>query len=228
LRFFCATLIGGGFNPAIGSACDGFHLEAVARQISPRFPGAGAGTGISSWWIWSIRITLPPRFPWESPTKAVVICFSAFKLPMVFSCQRRMRMPSKIVWIVIVSCWLTGLTGCVSRRMTVRTVPAGALVEMDGKRLGTSPVSTDFTYYGTHEFTISAPGYETLTVQQKVKAPFHQHVPIDFISNHFMPGRVTDRHDFTYVLQPSTTAIDEEQNLINRGRNFRSQSEVGR
>lgn len=111
--------------------------------------------------------------------------------------------------------------------MTIRTNPPGALVEVDGKRLGTSPVSTDFTYYGTHEFTISAPGYETLTVQQKVKTPFYQYVPIDFFTNHFLPGRVTDRHDFTYVLQPRVVPIDEEQSLINRGRNFRSQSEVG-
>ncbi|WP_437188170.1 PEGA domain-containing protein [Planctomicrobium sp. SH668] len=112
--------------------------------------------------------------------------------------------------------------------MTVRTIPSGALVEVDGKRLGTSPVSTDFTYYGTHEFTISAPGYETLTVQQKVTPPLHQRIPLDFISNHFLPFRVTDRHDFTYQLQPRATPIDEEQTLIDRGRNFRSQAEIGR
>ena len=39
-------------------------------------------------------------------------------------------------------------TGCMSRRITVRTQPPGALVEMNGNRLGPSPVSTNFTYYG--------------------------------------------------------------------------------
>ncbi|WP_437228523.1 PEGA domain-containing protein [Planctomicrobium sp. SH661] len=138
-----------------------------------------------------------------------------------------MRFTSITVWLTLCSVALSTGSGCVSRRMTIRTNPPGALVEVDGKRLGLSPVSTDFTYYGTHEFTISAPGYETLTVQQKVKTPFYQYVPIDFITNHFMPGRVTDRHDFTYTLQPRVVPIDEEQNLINRGRNFRSKSEVG-
>jgi hypothetical protein len=139
-----------------------------------------------------------------------------------------MRFQSVLIWLALGSSIWTGFSGCVSRRMTIRTNPPGALVEVDGKRLGTSPVSTDFTYYGTHEFTISAPGYETLTVQQKVKPPFYQWVPIDFFTNHFLPGRVTDRHDFTYTLQPTQTAIDDEQNLINRGRNFRSQAEIGR
>ncbi|HWL09120.1 MAG TPA: PEGA domain-containing protein [Planctomicrobium sp.] len=122
---------------------------------------------------------------------------------------------------------LVNLTGCVSRRMTVRSDPPGALVEVDGKRIGVTPVSMDFTYYGTREFTLSHPGFETLTVQQPVRRPFYQKVPLDFVTNHFMLFRVTDRHDFTYIMQPRIVPIDEEQNLINRGRNFRTQSQVG-
>lgn len=117
--------------------------------------------------------------------------------------------------------------GCVSRRMTIRSEPSGALVEVDGKRIGVTPVSMDFTYYGTREFVISAPGYETLTVQQPVQRPYYQYFPIDFISDHFLPWHVTDRHDFTYQLQPRVVPIDEEENLIQRGRNFRSQAQMG-
>ncbi|SFJ10915.1 PEGA domain-containing protein [Planctomicrobium piriforme] len=131
------------------------------------------------------------------------------------------------VWLLVLCLVLSGLTGCVSRRMTVRSDPPGALVEVDGKRIGVTPVSMDFTYYGTREFTLSYPGYETLTVQQPVRRPFYQYIPIDFFSNHFLPFRVTDRHDFSYTLQPRVVPIDEEQSLINRGRNFRSQSQVG-
>jgi hypothetical protein len=111
--------------------------------------------------------------------------------------------------------------------MTIRSDPPGALVEVDGERIGVTPVSMDFTYYGTHEFTLSHPGYETLVVQQPVRTPFYQYIPLDFITNHFLPFRVTDRHDFTYKLQPHLIPIDEEQSLINRGRNFRSQSQIG-
>ena len=119
-------------------------------------------------------------------------------------------------------------SGCVSRRVTIRSVPSGALVEMDGQRLGVTPVSTDFTYYGTSEFTLSKPGYQTKTVRQPIVPPFYQVFPLDFFSNHFLPFRVTDRHDFTYSLERTPpTPIDDDQNLINRGRNFRSQAQVG-
>ncbi|WP_437207252.1 PEGA domain-containing protein [Planctomicrobium sp. SH664] len=121
---------------------------------------------------------------------------------------------------------LAAQSGCVSRRLTIRSDPPGALVEVDGKRLGQTPVSTDFTYYGTREITLSMPGYETLTVQQPVPRPCYQTFPFDFFSNHFSPVHVTDRHDFTYRLTPRVTPIDEESSLINRGRNFRSQSQV--
>jgi|SaaInlStandDraft_1057018.scaffolds.fasta_scaffold05352_6 hypothetical protein len=119
------------------------------------------------------------------------------------------------------------LTGCVNRRMTIRSNPSGALVEIDGERIGLTPVSMDFTYYGTREFTISAPGYESLTVLQPVPAPPGQRFPLDFFTNHFMPRKVTDRHDFTYNLMRRNAPIDEESDLINRARDFRSQAEVG-
>lgn len=192
--------------PMNGQSCEAADLSALSTSgRGPKFPlGEKLAPGLHSGPLASL-LSSPARF-------------SRFT----------MRYSPVILWLISGSLALSGLTGCVSRRMTIRTNPSGALVEVDGKRLGTSPVSTDFTYYGTHEFTISAPGYETLTVQQKVRTPLYQYFPIDFFTNHFMPGRVTDRHDFSYTLQPSVVPIDEEQNLINRGRNFRSQSEVGR
>ncbi len=111
--------------------------------------------------------------------------------------------------------------------MTIRSFPSGALVEVDGERIGLTPVSMDFTYYGTHEVTLSAPGYDTLSVLQPVQAPLGQKFPIDFFTNHFMPRKVTDRHDFTYNLIRRSTPIDEESDLIGRARNFRSQAEIG-
>jgi len=118
-------------------------------------------------------------------------------------------------------------SGCVSRRMTIRSMPSGALVEVDGERIGVTPVAMDFTYYGTHEVKLSMPGYETLTIQQPVAPPFYQKFPVDFVSNHFIGGEVTDRHDFTYQLSQRQTPINAETDLINRAQNFRSQSQIG-
>ncbi|MCA8997190.1 MAG: PEGA domain-containing protein [Planctomycetaceae bacterium] len=135
------------------------------------------------------------------------------------------RFPPTLVLLLAVACSFS--SGCVSRRMTVRSDPPGALVEVDGKRIGVTPVAMDFTYYGTREITLSKPGYETLSIYQPVRAPLYQKFPLDFFSNHFLPYHVTDRHDFTYKLARQARPIDEESNLIQRGRNFRSQAQVG-
>jgi len=111
--------------------------------------------------------------------------------------------------------------------MTIRSEPAGALVEVDGERLGVTPLSLDFDYYGTREISLAMPGYDTLTVQQPVPKPFYQRFPLDFATNHFLGGHVTDRHDFVYRLTRSSVPIDAELDLINRGRNFRSKAQVG-
>ena len=111
--------------------------------------------------------------------------------------------------------------------MTIRSNPPGALVEVDGKRIGLTPVSMDFTYYGTHEIALSAPGFETLKVNQPVPAPLGQRYPIDFFTNHFIGRHVTDRYDFSYNLVRRSEPIDEGINLIDRGQNFRSQAQIG-
>jgi hypothetical protein len=118
-------------------------------------------------------------------------------------------------------------SGCVHRRMTIRTDPPGALVEVNGERLGLTPQSLDFTYYGTREITLSAPGYETLTVSQPVPPPWYQVFPVEFVADNLLPFRVTNRHDFTYRLQPKDPRLDEEDQLLNRARGFRSQSQFG-
>ena len=75
-------------------------------------------------------------------------------------------------------------SGCVYRRLTVRTDPPGALVVLDGREVGHTPYSADFTYYGTRELTLIRPGYETLTVLQPFRAPWYQVPPLDF----FLPN----------------------------------------
>lgn len=118
-------------------------------------------------------------------------------------------------------------SGCVHRRLTIRSDPPGALAEVDGQRLGHTPVKMDFTYYGTREVTLSMPGYNTLTVQQPVPPPWYQVFPFEFFADNLLPFRVTNRHDFLYRLQPRSERLDEESQLYERARGFRSQAQIG-
>ncbi|MBX3436386.1 MAG: PEGA domain-containing protein [Planctomycetaceae bacterium] len=117
-------------------------------------------------------------------------------------------------------------SGCVSRRLTIRSDPPGALVELDGVRIGTTPVTTDFTYYATREITLSKVGYETLTIQQPVPPPWYQVPPLDFFSDNFSPVQVTNRHDFTYRLAPQRLIGEDE--LLDRASGARTRAQVGR
>lgn len=64
---------------------------------------------------------------------------------------------------VVCCCLLAGAAvaaagGCVQRRMTVRSNPPGALVYVDDYQIGTTPVSTDFIYYGTRKIRLVKDG----------------------------------------------------------------------
>src|SRR3989337_2370753 len=83
-------------------------------------------------------------------------------------------------------------TGCVRRRLAVRSNPPGALVFVDNQQIGTTPCSADFTYYGTREIRLVKPGYETLTVNQPIPTPWYQIPPLDFFSENLVPTQVQD------------------------------------
>jgi hypothetical protein len=117
-------------------------------------------------------------------------------------------------------------SGCVSRRLTVCSDPPGALVEIDGRRIGVTPVSMDFTYYGTRNITLSKPGFQTLSVEQPQKTPWYQIFPFEFFSDNFALTHITDRHVFNYRLVPSSPESENPGTLIERGRNFRSQAQL--
>ena len=118
------------------------------------------------------------------------------------------------------------LSGCVSRRMMVMSDPPGALVLLEGKEIGTTPVSVDFTYYGTRELTLIKDGYETLTVQQKVPTPWYQMPVVEFFADNFTPGHITDRHQFRYAMQPQRIVPNAE--LQRRAEMLRGEARLGR
>ena len=116
--------------------------------------------------------------------------------------------------------------GCVHRRITIQSDPPGALVLIDGKERGYTPYSMDFIYYATREIQLVKPGFETLTVMQKVPTPWYQVFPIDFFSDNLWPPGVTNRNQFFYQMQPQAIAPVEE--LLDRANGLRTESQVGR
>lgn len=129
--------------------------------------------------------------------------------------------------IALLACLaITLLPGCVHRRLTVNSNPPGARVLLDGEEVGETPTSVDFTHYGTREVVLQKDGYDTLKTMQTVPPPWYQVPPLDFFADNLLPYQLTNRHEFTYQLQPSPT-VPSTQGLRERATNLRSEAHAG-
>jgi hypothetical protein len=115
--------------------------------------------------------------------------------------KQRLFRPTALTALAAIMLALSS-SGCVQRRMTIRSNPPGALVYVDDYEIGTTPVSTNFTYYGTRKIRLVKDGYETLTVMQNINTPWYEYPPLEFISENFVPGKITDRRTLDYQLRP--------------------------
>ena len=129
-----------------------------------------------------------------------------------------MRLGCSLAWLLALAvCALE--VGCVQRRLTIRSNPPGALVYVDDYPLGTTPVSTDFVYYGTRKMRLVKSGHETLTVMQPIPAPWYEYPGLDFISENLIPGEIRDERVVEYQLQPQLVVPSLQ--LLEHGENLR-------
>src|SRR5215216_2531366 len=107
----------------------------------------------------------------------------------------------------------------VRRRLNVNSNPQGALVYVDNQQIGSTPCSVDFTYYGTREIRLIKAGFETLTVNQPIPAPWYQYTPIDFVAENLVTTKIRDNRTVSYNLAPQLVIPTQE--LIDRGNQLR-------
>ena len=120
---------------------------------------------------------------------------------------------------------LVALPGCVRRRLLVRSNPPGAMVYVDNQPIGTTPCATSFIYYGTREIRLVKPGYETLTVNQPIPAPWYELPPLDFVSENAVPSEIQDYRTVTYNLAPQI--IKPTDQLLADAEQLRAASQQG-
>ena len=72
------------------------------------------------------------------------------------------------------------LCGCVERRLTINTEPAGAKVILNDEYIGSSPVTVSFNWYGDYNIRIEKGGFQTLRTHKNLKAPWYDYFPFDF------------------------------------------------
>jgi len=137
-----------------------------------------------------------------------------------FNPLRWLGMTVRVLLIVLLLC-LTQM-GCMHRRVTIYSDPLGALVKVDGRVIGYTPASFDFTWYGTREVQLLKDGYETQTQQLRVDAPWYQRFPLDFVSDNFAGTHIRDDRQISIRLQPRRR--ESSTDVIQRGRSLRSEA----
>ncbi|MEQ8209752.1 MAG: PEGA domain-containing protein [Lacipirellulaceae bacterium] len=120
---------------------------------------------------------------------------------------------------------LVVLPGCVRRRLLVKSNPPGATVYVDNQPIGQTPCATNFIYYGTREIRLVKPGYETLTINQPIPAPWYEIPPLDFISENLVPREIQDYRTLSYNLQPQVVVPTDQ--LLGRAQQLRASTQIG-
>jgi len=114
------------------------------------------------------------------------------------------RHPRSGLFLVLsIGVLVVAAAGCVQRRMTIRSNPPGALVYVDDYQIGTTPVSTDFVYYGTRKIRLVKDGFETLTVRQPFPIPWYEVFPLDFVTENLWPWEIRDERVVDLAMVPA-------------------------
>ena len=116
-------------------------------------------------------------------------------------------------------------SGCVRRRMTIRTTPPGAQVFVDDQEIGTTPCSASYVYYGTRKLTIMKDGYKTETIYQRFSPPWYQIPPLDFITENLLVNEIRDERIVDVQLLPEE--IVPQAKLIERAQALRDSATSG-
>ncbi|MCA9280274.1 MAG: PEGA domain-containing protein [Phycisphaeraceae bacterium] len=133
---------------------------------------------------------------------------------MIHSAAHKVLGPLGCVAVCVVQ------TGCLERIITVTSEPPGAVVELNGTDVGTTPMQTEFTYFGEYDVRLRHDGYEPIHTGATARAPLYEYPPIDLIAA-VLPFTFQTNVKWHYVLQPDETTIDA---TIDRARKFRTES----
>ena len=132
---------------------------------------------------------------------------------------------------MLMRCWtlslllllLSGACGCgVQRTLQVESDPPGALVYLNGDEVGRTPMRKNFVWYGTYDVQLRKEGYQTVTKEAQVWAPWWQVPPIDFFAELF-PLPLEDKHALRYRMEPAGERQTDPGQILGRAVQTRDQ-----
>jgi hypothetical protein len=90
----------------------------------------------------------------------------------------------------------------VRRTLTIKSDPPGALVYVNDQLKGATPLTYDFTWYGSYRVTLRKEGYDRLDDRRLLRAPVYLWIPFDLVME-LLPLPVRDTKTWLYTLTPA-------------------------
>lgn len=110
------------------------------------------------------------------------------------------------------------VSGCVERTITITSEPAGALVYLNDREIGRTPVDVEFVHYGTYDVRLVKDGYEPLLTAADAQPPAWDLPGPDFLAE-IAPLQLRSDIEWHFVMEPEQM---DRPALIDRAREARS------
>jgi hypothetical protein len=133
--------------------------------------------------------------------------------------------PRAHIPLVAAFCFATALLmpGCVRRTITITTAPPGALVWVNDREVGRTPLEVEFLYYGRYDVRLEREGYEPLMTHGDAAPPLWDVIPLDLAAE-LLPLELRSRVRWHYDLTPRD---DDPAALLERARRLRAAAGEG-
>ncbi len=109
------------------------------------------------------------------------------------------------------------------RLITITSDPAGALVHLNDKEVGRTPLTVPFTFYGTYDVRLEADGHDPLWTKQEAVAPWWETPPLDLAAE-----ALGAKSHLKWHFPMEAEGPRDEQALLGRAEELREMVEGGK
>ena len=122
------------------------------------------------------------------------------------------RLARRMALVVLALAVGASLIGCnsVRRRLTITSEPPGAVVYLNNKEIGKTPISQNFVHSGVYNIKCFKEGYEMSETYYKAGCPWYLYPGVDFFSENFVPGEIRDEQHCHVTLAQKREIPDSE------------------
>ena len=114
----------------------------------------------------------------------------------------------------------TVTTGCVRRTLRISSTPPGALVWVNHREVGRTPLEIDFTYYGNYDVQLSHDEHEPILTEAGAQPPAWDVIGPDLLFE-VAPFQFQSVVEWHFDLEPRSEDVDA---LVGRAKELRSRT----